>query len=155
MRVAGKRESERGRRGTRAQNRRAVDGLIPHHNQIPHSLAMADRPEFGRGESSSLDLSLSRVDSRESAATRQGSLSASSFDLAAFQQYLSSLLPLVLGAEEHHLDDLFHSPEFADRATKWASDPSVPVVYVVKTRDEPDERDTGQLYPFVRPWKQS
>ena len=93
-----------------------------------------DRPSLARGESS-----LSLVD--RDTTTRQAA--ATAFDLPAFQTYLAALLPLVLGADEHHLDHLFNGPDFADRAAKWASDPSAGVVYVVKTRDEPDERDAG------------
>ncbi|KAL8276643.1 hypothetical protein RQP46_010992 [Phenoliferia psychrophenolica] len=108
-----------------------------------------DRPGLGR-EESELSLSLSRVDSREagsSGTTGSGArlAPAAVFDLAGFQTYLSSLLPLILGADQHHLDHLFSDPEFPDRANKWASDPSAGVVYVVKTRDEPDERDQDDV----------
>lgn len=91
-----------------------------------------ERSGLARGESS---LSLAERDPPAPARL--------AFDLPAFETYLAQLLPLVLGADEHHLAQLFAAPEFADRATRWASDPSAGVVYVVKSRDELEDRDNG------------
>ena len=68
---------------------------------------------------------------------------STTFDLPAFRLYLSQLIPLLLGAQEHEIEDMFDLPDFAEHATKWASDPSAGVVYVVKTREERDEGEEG------------
>lgn len=63
------------------------------------------------------------------------------FDLTPLRQFLSQLIPLIIGATQHDLDALFESPEFEDKAGKWANDSSSAAVYVVKTRDEREEEE--------------
>lgn len=94
-----------------------------------------------------LTSNLERSESSKSLAvdTAPPSSPATSFDLSVFCRYLTRLIPLLLGAEEHDLETLYEVPEFSERASKWASDPSAGVVYVVKTRDE---REAGKLNSY-------
>ena len=62
--------------------------------------------------------------------------SSTPFDLAALEQYLHKLIALVFNARPSELDSLFATPHFAQTATKWATDPTVMGVYLVKERLE-------------------
>lgn len=59
-----------------------------------------------------------------------------SFDASLFRSYLMSLLPPVLGALPEELVTLFDE-EFDDRVTRFAAEGGG-VIYVVKSKDDPD-----------------
>ncbi|GAA5901689.1 dynein heavy chain [Sporobolomyces salmoneus] len=63
------------------------------------------------------------------------------FDAPAFKTYLAQLLPLVIGANPHELESLFESGEFAERSTRWATDPNAGALYVVKSREEDEDEE--------------
>lgn len=102
--------------------------------------------------SAQLDWVLNRMEDRRPSATplaREGPtadlgtttttpapVNPSTFDLDTFITYLNQLVPVLLGQDK--IDSLFEDDEFNPVATRFASDPSQAVVYVVKQRDEHD-----------------
>lgn len=78
------------------------------------------------------------------------------FDAAAFKDYLTQLLPLVIGANPLELRSLFESGQFVERSTRWATDPNAGALYVVKSREEDEdaeetgERDSGSVAVDLR-----
>lgn len=70
------------------------------------------------------------------------------FDLPAFESYLLQLLPLVIQAAPRDLDALFRGSDFAERASRWAADPTAGALYIVKQRAEPTaDPEQGELIP--------
>lgn len=65
---------------------------------------------------------------------------ASAFDVATLRAYLSQLLPLIIQADPEDLEPLLESREFAERASRWATDPNAGALYVVKQRQGRDEQ---------------
>ncbi|GAA5873340.1 hypothetical protein JCM3774_005947 [Rhodotorula dairenensis] len=63
----------------------------------------------------------------------------SAFDVAAFRAYLSQLLPLIIQADSEDLGPLLDSREFAERASRWATDSNAGALYVVKQRRDRTE----------------
>jgi hypothetical protein len=72
----------------------------------------------------------------------QATTNPSSFDLDTLKAYLNQLVPVLLGQD--NIDSLFEDDEFEPVATRFASDPSQAVVYVVKQRDEHDAAEGQQ-----------
>src|ERR1700761_5985529 len=59
----------------------------------------------------------------------------STFDVSVFRTYLLNLLPPVLGATIHELEDSLFDSDFEERVTKFANEPSV-VVYILKKKED-------------------
>ncbi len=63
-------------------------------------------------------------------------INPTTFDLDTFKTYLNLLVPVLLGQD--NIQSLFDDKDFSAVATRFASDPSQAVVYVVKDKDEQD-----------------
>ncbi|BGP45295.1 dynein heavy chain [Rhodotorula kratochvilovae] len=87
------------------------------------------------------------LDDGTSSSPRGPSPPPAQFDLATLRKYLVQLLPLLIDANPADLDSLFERGDFADRATRWASDPNAGALYVVKLREERDDDDTASSLP--------
>lgn len=74
----------------------------------------------------------------DSSAASAPARASTPFNLEALQQFLTQLVPLLIGAHAYELETLFDSPSFSETAQKWAHDPSAVVVYVVRSREEHD-----------------
>ncbi|ORY33069.1 putative motor [Naematelia encephala] len=71
----------------------------------------------------------------EDGASQPSSTSGMNFDVQVFRDYLSSLLiPVMTATAQDIQDSLFEDPSFDDKATRFATDASCQVVYVVKER---------------------
>ena|SRR5437763_1032929 len=65
------------------------------------------------------------------------------------RDYLNKLLPLLLGAEENDLkNSLWNFSETHEKLKKFANDPQVNALYIIKEKDE--KKDEGFFYYYYK-----